>query len=60
MKEESSALVSEILDEFFKELTTDDSIPDYVVNQLKQHFGIKSSITPAELKVIFASAPEVS
>lgn len=60
MKEESSALVEEILAKFFKDLTADDAVPNHVVDLLKSHFETKSSITPAELKVIFASTPEVS
>jgi hypothetical protein len=60
MKEESSALVEEILGQFYKELTAEDAVPVHVVDLLKQHFETKSSITPAELKVIFASTPEVS
>ena len=60
MKEESSALVEEILGQFFKELAVDEAVPAHVVDLLKNHFETKSSITPAELKTIFASTPEVS
>ncbi|MGE4107734.1 MAG: hypothetical protein AB7F66_11005 [Bacteriovoracia bacterium] len=60
MKEENSALVEEILAQFFKDLVADDAVPNHVVDLLKKHFETKSSITPAELKVIFASTPEVS
>ena len=60
MKEESSALVEEILAQFFAELSQDENIPDHIVDLLKKHFSTKSSVTPAELKSIFASSPEVS
>lgn len=60
MKEESSALVEEILGHFFTELAADEVVPTHIVDLLKKHFETKSSITPTELKTIFASTPEVS
>lgn len=60
MKEESSSLVEEILAQFFIDLTADTAVPAHVVDLLKKHFETKSSITPAELKIVFASTPEVS
>lgn len=38
MKEENSALVEEILAEFFKELTNDAAVPTHVVTEPVQRF----------------------
>ncbi len=60
MKEETSALVDEVLVKFLDALVDDDKVPAHVTALLRQHFETRSSISPAELRVILSSTQEVS
>ena len=58
MKEESSALIDEILEQFYSALKVDPNIPDHIAELLEKHFNSQSSITPDELNSIYTSILE--
>lgn len=58
-KDDDSALLQEVLNEFLERLSIDETVPTHIVSSLKEHFTHKTSISVPEVRSILMTDAEV-